>query len=213
MQSLTLMNTTHFMSRGYLPGLMAFIADAFKIGSDAKITRKHMVIFLVAAVVLGSIAAWWMHLGAFYEFGANVLEGGTTSGGMRVRLMRQAYETVAGWIENPAPAQPTRAWAAVGGFAMVALVALIRRGFLRFPFHPLGVVMSLTGAGENSWGPLLLIVIIKSVCLRLGGMRLYRRLIPMFLGIAIGHFFAAGTVWALIASFGGEGFAEYPVWF
>ncbi len=213
MRSMALMNTTYFMARGYTPGLMAFIADSFKIGTEAKITRKHMTLLMVAAVVLGSIAAWWMHLGAFYQFGANVLEGGTTSGGQRVTLMRQAYETVATWVDNPAPPNPTRAWAAMAGFSMVAIVALIRRGFLRFPFHPLGVVMSLTGAGENSWGPLLLIVLIKSVSLHVGGMRLYRRLIPLFIGIAIGHYFAAGTVWALIASFGGEGFNKYPVWF
>ena len=111
MRSLTLMNTTHFLSRGYMPGLMAFIADSFKIGTETKITRKHMTILMVAAVVLGALAAWWMHLSAFYQFGANVLEGGTTAGGQRVTLMRQAYETVATWTDNPAPASPTRAWA------------------------------------------------------------------------------------------------------
>ena len=42
---------------------------------------------------------------------------------------------------------------------------------------------------------------------------MYNRLLPFFLGVIVGHFFAAGTLWSLIASFGGEGFNKYPVWF
>ena len=77
----------------------------------------------------------------------------------------------------------------------------------------LGVLMAATGGGINDWGPLLSIVIIKLVVMRLGGMRLYRRLIPLFIGVVIGDFFSAGLVWSLIASFGGEGFNKYPVWY
>ena len=98
-------------------------------------------------------------------------------------------------------------------FVLTFLIAALRRAYLRFPLHPLGVLMCVTGPGENSWGPILVVTIIKGAVTRIGGIRLYRRLIPFFIGVAVGHFFSAGTVWALIASFGGEGFNKYPVWF
>ncbi|MFP3905381.1 MAG: DUF6784 domain-containing protein, partial [Armatimonadota bacterium] len=97
-------------------------------------------------------------------------------------------------------------------FVVILGLALARRFFMRFPLHPIGFLIAVT-EGYNAWGMLLLVGIIKSAILRIGGMRLYRRLVPLFIGIVVGHFFAAGFVWSLLASFGGEGFNEYPVWF
>jgi hypothetical protein len=154
-----------------------------------------------------------MHVSTAYEYGSNILEGGTTAGGYRVALMSRAYNRLAGWASVPEGPRPVRAGASAAAFAVVLIVAGLRRAFLRFPLHPLGILMSVTGGGDGAWAPLLIIAIVKGGVLRVGGMRLYRRLIPMFIGIIIGHFFAAGLVWSLIASFGGEGFDKYAVWF
>ena len=45
------------------------------------------------------------------------------------------------------------------------------------------------------FGPFLLVWIVKTLILRLGGMGAYRRAIPFFLGLIIGHFFLAGLIW------------------
>jgi hypothetical protein len=213
MQGLTALTTQYYLTRGYMPQLMAFMADAFKIGGQAKITTRRMGVLLLLAVIIGTGVSWWMHVSTSYQYGSNILEGGTTSGGTRVVLMRRAYEDLATWnIASEGPDR-SRATAAIVGLVIVLAVAALRRAFLRFPLHPLGFLMCLTGGGVNAWGPLASIVIVKGIILRLGGMRLYRRLIPLFIGMAIGDFFAAGLVWSLIASFGGEGFNNYPVWF
>ncbi len=213
MQGLTALTTQYYLTRGYMPQLMAFMADAFKIGGQAKITTRRMGVLLLLAVIIGTGVSWWMHVSTSYQYGSNILEGGTTSGGTRVVLMRRAYEDLATWnIASEGPDR-SRATAAIVGLVIVLAVAALRRAFLRFPLHPLGFLMCLTGGGVNAWGPLASIVIVKGIILRLGGMRLYRRLIPLFIGMAIGDFFAAGLVWSLIASYGGEGFANYPVWF
>jgi hypothetical protein len=57
-----------------------------------------------------------------------------------------------------------------------------------------------------------LVWLTKSIALKVGGMRLYRRLIPFFLGIALGHFFTAGMVWGAIGSIG-EMYRRYVVHF
>lgn len=213
MRGLTALTTQYYLTRGYMPQLMAFMADAFKIGGQAKIATRRMAVLLLLAVIIGTGVSWWMHVSSAYQYGSNILEGGTTSGGARVLLMRRAYENLASWnVAREGPDRP-RATAAIVGLIIVIGIAALRRAFLRFPLHPLGFLMCFTGGGVNAWAPLLSIVIVKTIILRLGGMRLYRRLIPLFIGIAIGHFFAAGLVWSLIASFGGEGFNKYPVWF
>jgi hypothetical protein len=214
MQSLTLMASMFYMTRGYMAQLMAYPTEALKIGDDTGITRRRMIILMVAAVVLGIVVSWWMHLDAFYEYGANILEGGTTSGGYRVTLMRQSYETAAGWTKSHAVPRGAETIAAGVGLAMVLGLAGLRRAFMRFPLHPLGLILALTGGGYTGWAMLLLVSIIKTSVLKVGGMGAYRALVPTFIGIAVGHYFAAGLVWSLLASFGGQFFSDrYQLWF
>ncbi len=213
MTAMTALTLNYHLSRGYIPKLMAYMAESFKIADTAKISLRNMAILLMLGAVIGTTASWWMHIATAYESGANTLEGGSTAGGDRINIARAAYTNLADWALRDEGPNRSRAIATVGGFVMVLAVAGLRRAYLRFPLHPLGVLMAATGGGINDWGPLLSIVIIKLVVMRLGGMRLYRRLIPLFIGVVIGDFFSAGLVWSLIASFGGEGFNKYPVWY
>lgn len=214
MRSLTLMASMFYMTRGYMGQLMAYPSEALKIAQDAGITRRSLIVLMIAAVVLGSVASWVMHLDAFYEYGANILEGGTTQGGFRVSLMRQSYENAARWAESHALPRSTQALFSGLGLVVVFGLAALRRGFLRFPLHPLGLILALTGGGYTGWAMLLIVSLIKMGVLKVGGMGTYRALVPAFIGIAVGHYFAAGLVWSLLASFGGELFSDrYQLWF
>lgn len=212
-RSLTLMSMLNFMTRGYLPQLMAYPLEAFKIAGELQVPRRQMALLMLLAVVIGSVVSWWMHLAAFYQYGANVLEGGTTAGGQRVALMRNAYDSLVGWMRAPEGPNRPEMIAGMVGFVMVLGLAGLRRALINFPLSPLGYIFCFTGAAENGWAALLVVSIVKGIVLRLGGMRLYKAVLPFFLGSIVGEFFAAGFVWALIASYGGEGFNKYPVWF
>ena len=93
-----------------------------------------------------------------------------------------------------------RATAAGVGFVVTIILVLLRSVFLRFPLHPLGYAM-VTSYGSPLWGPFFIVWVIKSIVLRVGGMRLYRQLIPLFIGIVLGHFFTAGIVWGWLNLF------------
>jgi hypothetical protein len=51
------------------------------------------------------------------------------------------------------------------------------------------------------WFPLFLAWLLKACILRAGGLSLYRRGIPFFLGLTIGHFFMAGIFWPILSLF------------
>ena len=70
-----------------------------------------------------------------------------------------------------------------------------------------------TSYGDLIWGPMLVVWTTKVLILGLGGVRLYKRLAPLFVGFALGHFFAAGAVWGSLGIWGGEAFKRYAVWF
>ena len=66
--------------------------------------------------------------------------------------------------------------------------------------------------GLGVWGPFFIVWLIKTLVLRIGGMGMYRRLIPFFLGIVVGHFFTAGLVWGAISNIN-EMYRRYVVHF
>lgn len=72
------------------------------------------------------------------------------------------------------------------GIGIFAVVSLMRYRFAWWPLAPIGMVVPLTHAVHSvfsvfmAWG-------IKSIILRIGGVDLYRRLRPFFLGLLVGH--------------------------
>jgi hypothetical protein len=148
---------------------------------------------------------------AYYSFGANVLEGGTTQGGSRVRSAKIAWDALSADVKAHKPMDVDRTAAGVVGFSITIALVVLRSIFLRFPLHPLGFVMVMSYANPI-WGPFLIIYIIKSLILRIGGMGSYRKAIPFFLGLVIGHFFTAGVIWGSISLIN-DMYRRYGVWF
>lgn len=211
LRSATIMHGFAWLSRGFYTTTSASQIEAFRLADEADAGRRQMIWALLFACVLGLGLAYWAHLTAYYEYGGNVLEGGSTEGGYRIRLMTQSYTEVAGWIDTPAAPDGRRVTATGVGFLITVVLIVLRTRFLRFPLHPLGFSMTLAHPGM--WGSALLVWIVKTTVLRVGGVRLYKQLVPLFIGIVLGHFFTAGVVWGMVAVFNEELAEKYGVWF
>jgi len=209
--NLTIFSLLMFLSRGYFQSMMAYQIEATKIADEARIKQRTMALWLLVALVVGLAGAYVIHLQAYYMHGANILEGGTTQGGYRTRLATQEYEELSSFMRGHKEPDRARTAAAGVGFLVAAGLIALRSIFLRFPLHPLGFAM-VTAYGYPLWGPFFIVWVIKVLVLRIGGMGMYRRLIPFFLGIVIGHFFTAGLVWGWL-SIVNEMYRRYVVHF
>ncbi len=198
--NLTVFSMFMFVSRGFFQTMMAYQLEASKIASIAQINQKAMARWLIVALLLGLMGAYYIHMKAYYSHGANVLEGGTTEGGYRTRVAKGDYDATAGYLRSHARPNTQRAIAGGVGFIVASALIVLRSLFLRFPLHPLGYAM-VTSYGSPIWGPFFIVWLIKSIVLRVGGMRLYRQLIPLFIGIVLGHFFTAGMIWGWLNLF------------
>jgi hypothetical protein len=98
------------------------------------------------------------------------------------------------------------------GFLVALGLSAVRSRHYRFPLHPLGFAMACV-YGPTQWWSFFLVWGGKSIILRLGGAPLYRRLVPLFLGLALGHFFMAGTVWGLAGMIDETVARKYVIWF
>ncbi len=211
-QNLTLMSVAWFIPRGYLSGLGAYQFEGLELAEQSKVSRDVMRTTLFLAVVLGTLISFVVQLSAYYQFGANFLEGGSHSGGMRVSSATYAFKMLARYSRSHEAPNTSESIAVVWGLLATLSLTFLRHQFLSFPIHPLGFVLG-TVRGYRTWAALLLAAIVKALALRIGGVGLYRRLIPGALGVVLGHFVMAGGIWSIVGAFGGEAFRAYQVWF
>lgn len=85
-----------------------------------------------------------------------------------------------------------------GGVVFSLLLMFLRSRFLWFPFHPLGYAVTMNWSMGEIWSCILLTWLVKTVIFRYGGLKLYRRTIPFFLGLILGDF-VIGGLWDILS--------------
>ena len=73
------------------------------------------------------------------------------------------------------------------GTGIVGLILYIRYLFPGFPLHPIGFTIGASGIAQNIFVSIFIVWAIKSILLRIGGLDLYNKTAPLFLGMMIGY--------------------------
>lgn len=208
-QPLVVLASFTWLSRGYFPNsVMSVQMESFKLADDSHMPRRHMAYVMIYAFIIGFIIAAWVHLSVYYDIGCEYAEHGG-----RAKLQNQGYLSVAQILSGQAR-KPNlgEAGAGIFGFLAAILMVVARVRLVGFPLHPLGYAMA-TAYGHPLWGSALIVWALKSMILKAGGIKLFRRYIPAFIGLVIGHFFASGVVWGLVAVWNPEVTYNYVVFF
>jgi len=201
-----------WLGRGYFMSLMGYQLENEKLAEEGNLSRRGMPWLIIGAFVLGMIVGYILNLRSYYEFGANVLHGGTTGGGYNVQTAVREWSQAASAVKSPSLPDWARVRGSAGGALFTLFLVVTRFSFLRSPFHPLGYALSLN-YGYCLWGPFLAVWVMKAIVHKLGGARAFRRGIPFFLGLAFGDLFAGGLSWIAMWLFGPEVFNGYMVQF
>jgi hypothetical protein len=210
--TLTIFSSLYWLSRGYFPSMIGYHIDNLKLADEANLSRRGMVALMFFALVVGLVGSYWIFLTTYYTYGANVLEGGTTQGGLRTAVAMSEYNELIGFMKAPKLTDWWRTGFLASGFCIALGLGTLRTMLLRFPLHPLGYAMA-TAYGTRIWGPFFLVWLFKSLILRTGGAKLYRRYVPMFVGLALGHYFTTGIVWGFVGLFFQDTARRYSVGF
>ncbi|HUU53667.1 MAG TPA: DUF6784 domain-containing protein, partial [Armatimonadota bacterium] len=87
---------------------------------------------------------------------------------------------------------------AMGAGAVVALVlGALRLRFWWWPFHPIGYLAAFCWGMHWYSQPFFLGWLLKSAAIRYGGLPLYRRTVPLAIGLIVGDFVSQG-IWVLV---------------
>lgn len=156
------------------------------ITQGVEVPRRKMAIAAGLVTILTTIVAIWYTLQLGFSIGGFNLPGGGFASWPQdqpAALMR--------WITDPKPADLRRiSFFGIGTFLM-ALLTWLRYMFPWWPLHPIGLAICFSYHIITSFLSFLIAWLAKSLALRLGGITLYRRTIPLFIGMLVGAF--AGT--------------------
>jgi len=212
LRSYTLLNVFGFLQRGTYYAVTSTMQESCIVGEALGLGARRTAKLVSAAVVIGFVATLWMYLSAYYTWGGNVMEtAGGQEGGQRVQIAMDEFAAASRWLDQPVgPDVPARN-ATLLGCAITLLLIGVRRVAVWFPLHPVGY--ALASCHDNyMWFPALVNCVVKASVIRIGGQRLYRRLVPGFVAFTLGHFFSVG-VWSFIGLYASDWVQLYRVWF
>lgn len=183
-------NLTNFalmgwMSYGYRSHPMPHQLEGFKMWERLKMKNSTLIIALVLAALVGSLASFGAHLGFYYKY-PNYATWGIGP-----------FNRLGTWLSSPAPVDITAIKQTSFGFGFtIALMAMTRR-YLWWPFHPVGYAVGSGWAIGHMWFSVFISWLAKKIILSYGGSKAYRTAIPIFLGLILGQFFM-GSLWSVI---------------
>lgn len=165
-----------------------------------KLICWSMLVLLFLSVVVSFLAM----LALCYKYGVRELQ-----------LDWASYSTLAVYDNlNTLVTTPLRpgAWvtvfAIVGAVLMVALVLCYHR-FYWWPLHPIGYLMAYSPAMRILWFSFFMGWLCNALCMRYGGVGLFKKIRFFFIGLIIGDFLMGGT-WALVGFFSHASYQVLP---
>lgn len=179
--------------------------EGFKMAERAPVSQRKMAITMIVALLVAIPASFWAYLHLIYQHGAVRTEGYIIGIGI------ETFERMLlPWLQQSHTIDST-------GLSFTAFASLftlglmfLRRQFIWFPFHPTGYALGLSAGMVWVWSAICVGWIIKAVLLKFGGLRIYRKAAPFFVGVILGDFLI-GTFWSLVGAI--FGIPVYRVWY
>lgn len=182
--------------------------DVFHISERGGISRPLLMRMLAAASVLSVLASLWTALDVYHRYGiASALtdQWRTYQGRITFELLRSYLD---GFI--PRPGWDGMAAAAAGGGIVLGLYAASLR-VVWWPLHPAGFVAAQTGTLDWLWLPMLIAWMLKGAVTRAGGLPMYRRALPIFIGLVLGDFVISALLTILAWIVGAPMYKPFPI--
>jgi hypothetical protein len=172
-----------------LPTEMPSMLENMKMGDTWRMDGRSMVVAILFAILFSTLLVYVVLIPLVYQ------HGGITMNAQRFRQVPvQPFQELQTLLQNPR--QPdTMGKAFVGvGFLTTLLLSALRLQFPWWPFHPIGYAVGFSRRTIDwMWFSIFLGWALKLLLLRLGGMHLYRRALPFFLGFILGEFTMGGV--------------------
>ncbi|MBT5873578.1 MAG: hypothetical protein HOH43_09180 [Candidatus Latescibacteria bacterium] len=127
---------------------------------------------------------------AGYTLGEQSLRGGAIGS-----LGNGFYAMAIAWIDNATQISELEVIFLGSGGLITGLMVACRYLFYWWPLHPIGFVVGASSPIRVAFLPFFLAWLVQIILLRVGGVRLYRSVQPLFLGMLVGYVAGAGITY------------------
>lgn len=183
-RSLTVLSYFFWFDTDFRTVSMPSQMEGFKIAESAGTPMRAVSAGILAAGAIAAVGSFVAVLCIYYHYGAittNVCNDWRRQNG------ELPFTTLAHWVDSPLRPDVTRMLWVGAGFLVVAALSLLRGRYPWWPLHPAGFVLAHAGLSMwYVWFPMLMGWAVKAVILRVGGVKLFRRCVPFFIGLVIG---------------------------
>jgi hypothetical protein len=202
-RDLTMFSVYWWLQRAYRGHPIGHTIEGVQMSARTGSPSRPVVLAMVVASVLGTLAGFWVWLHYAYRWGvASKWSGGDWQGD-------EVARTLQSWLQNPTHADFTPVFAMAAGFAITMLLSAARTGIVGWPLHPVAYALAASWSIHLIWMPMLLAMIAKGTVLRYGGLRLYRQAVPFFYGLILGET-VIGLSWTFVTMIWGT--RTYGFW-
>ena len=169
------------------------------------VRNKRLIMAGVGAALVLAVAVSFLAMIALcYKYGIRELE-------MEWELQTTAavHENVVQIIETAGHTSSwVRLFTIIGAVVMLVLVICYHR-FYWWPIHPIGYLTAYSSSMRILWFSFFLGWLVNSLCMRYGGVVLFKKLRFFFVGLIIGDFLMGGG-WALVGLFSDISYQVLP---
>jgi hypothetical protein len=187
---------------------MPAMAHAAKLASDLKLRRGEVVRAVGLALVIAVPVSIWVTMTQAHAIGGEQL-GGWAFGGAKIRH----FDTIASKMRNPTGPDTAAMLQFAIGAALMWVLNLVVHRVPGWPVHPIGLTVAFTHPTGMIAFSLFLAWCAKAVLMKIGGLDLYNRARPFFLGLVLGSFtgYMLGVVLDLVFFGPGNGHPLYSL--
>lgn len=119
------------------------------------------------------------------------------------------YDNIFPLIQNHIAQGDSIKYFAMAGAIIMGILVICYHRFYWWPLHPIGYLMIYSSAMKILWVSFFIGWIFNALCMRYGGIILFRKMRYFFVGLIMGDFLMGGT-WAIIGLFTEYGYQVLP---
>ena len=194
-KNLTIVSYFYWFARAYRCHPMQHQLEALKIGTTTRMNSKVLFWVIILATGFSILICFWTILDISYRWGSSLM------GNSQIYMARETFVRLQGWLFNPRGTETVAVVFMGIGFSFLLFLMAMMRHFLWWPLHPIGYLMAEHYTMDWLWFSFLMVWIVKRLALRQGGVNLYRKISPFFLGLILGNSVAScivGTISLII---------------
>ncbi|MGD0111997.1 MAG: DUF6785 family protein [Armatimonadota bacterium] len=165
-----------------------FDMNDMKILHSARVRGRLAAGALLLALLLMMAVVPWVNIHTAYAQGAQKFDS------WQFRDMgNYQFGQLSDSLRTPEAATPFLSYGLVCGAAVMLLLTWLHTNFLWWGVSPIGFIMGGTwGLNTRLWTNAFIAWALVVLMIRFGGLRMYRKFRPAFLGMALGHFLIMG---------------------